>query len=240
MTERQFIAFDIEIARVFPEGVSDWKAFRPFGITCAATLTSGGESTIWHGRTPQNEIADQMTPQETVELVKYLEQAAASGLTILTWNGLGFDFDVLSEESKQVKSCRALALDHVDMMFHIFCIKGFPLALDKAAKGMGLAGKTPGMTGEMAPRHWEEGRRQEVLDYVAQDVRTTLDLCRAVEENRELQWSSKRGKRQYLPFSKGWLTVREAQELPEPDTSWMKTPWDRSKFTGWLQDTAAE
>jgi hypothetical protein len=32
----------------------------------------------------------------------------------------------------------------------------------------------------------------------------------------------------------GWLTVREALELPLPNTSWMDEPWPRERFTGWL------
>ena len=45
-----FVAFDIEIANPFPDGVDDWQPFRPFGISCAATLTSEGQMTVWHGR----------------------------------------------------------------------------------------------------------------------------------------------------------------------------------------------
>ena len=49
------------------------------------------------------------------------------------------------------------------MMFHVFCLKGYPLGLDKAAKGMDLAGKTPGMTGDMAPKMWQEGQYEESI-----------------------------------------------------------------------------
>ena len=33
----------------------------------------------------------------------------------------------------------------------------------------------------------------------------------------------------------GWLTVDQAEKLPEPDTSWMADPWPRSKFTDWMR-----
>ena len=32
------------------------------------------------------------------------------------------------------------------------------------------------MNGKLAPALWAEGKREEVLRYVGQDVRTTLDL----------------------------------------------------------------
>ena len=57
------------------------------------------------------------------------------------------------------------------MMFHVFCAKGYGLGLDKAARGMGLPGKTAGMDGSMAPLLWKNREFQKVLDYVAQDVR---------------------------------------------------------------------
>jgi hypothetical protein len=46
---------------------------------------------------------------------------------------------------------------------------------------MGLAGKLEGMSGEMAPVLWAQGKREEVLRYVAQDVKTTLALATACE-----------------------------------------------------------
>jgi hypothetical protein len=230
-----FVAFDIEIANPFPDGVDDWQPFRPFGISCAATLTSEGQMTVWHGRTPDSdEPGDRMSRDEVAGLIAHLEGLAAGGHTILTWNGLGFDFDVLAEESGLTARCRDLALNHVDMMFHFFCMQGYALGLDRAAKGMGLAGKPPGMTGALAPRYWADGRRQEVMDYVQQDVRTTLDLALCVQAQRALAWIDGRGKPQRLRLPNGWLTVRQAMALPLPDVSFMRNPWSRRKFTGWM------
>jgi hypothetical protein len=231
---RTYLAFDIEIANELPDFTEDWKSYRPLGISCAATLEGDGKPALWHGRTSDSEIANQMSQGEVIKLVQYLEEAAKSGYTIVTWNGLGFDFDVLGEESGMVETCKSLAMDHVDMMFHVFCLKGYGLSLDKAAKGMGLAGKPPGMDGSLAPKYWQEGRKKEVLDYVVQDVKTTLDLALAVERQRRLVWTSNRGYPQKMPLPRGWLPVRDAMQLPLPDTSWMRDPWSREKFTGWL------
>jgi hypothetical protein len=231
---RPYLAFDIEIAKAFPSGQSDWKAYRPLGITCAATFYGEGEPRRWHGQNSAGQIAPQMSRREAVELVEYLQSRVASGLTLLTWNGLGFDLDVLAEESGLHTSCSAPALDHVDMMFHIFCRLGYPLGLNKAARGMQVPGKPTGMSGALAPRYWAEGKWALVLDYVAQDARTTLALARAVEEQGELRWTSERGVRQTISFPEGWLTVRQALVLSEPDTSWMSRPIPRSRFLQWL------
>jgi hypothetical protein len=231
----KYTAFDIEIARIMPEGVSDWSRYRPLGISCAAAMSSDGETVLWYGKTSSEDYASQMSTAEAQEIVTYLKKQMEAGYLILTWNGLGFDFDILAEESEYLADCQALAIAHIDMMFHVFCLKGYAIGLDKAAKGMGLAGKPPGMTGDMAPRLWAESRFQEVLDYLRQDVKTLLELAYAIDLERQLRWLSNSGRPQVLPLPSGWLTVEEAQKLPLPDTSWMSYPWPRSKFTKWLQ-----
>ena len=175
-----------------------------------------------------------MTRDEAAALVHYLEARTREGYTILTWNGLGFDFDIVSEESNLLDTCRKLAANHVDMMFHVFCELGHAVGLDAAAKGMGLAGKTQGVKGADAPVLWAAGKREEVLRYVAQDVTTTLDLARACESCGELRWVARSGRLRCMALGEGWLTVGEALGLPLPDTSWMSEPWPRERFTGWI------
>ena len=98
-----------------------------------------------------NSPADRMGRQEAAELVQYLATQVENGYTIATWNGLGFDFDILAEESGMLVECRMLAIGHVDMIFHVLCELGYGVGLDAAAKGMRLAGKSKGMSGELAP-----------------------------------------------------------------------------------------
>ena len=93
-----------------------------------------------------------MNKADLGELLKTMVDAVNKGWNIVTWNGLGFDFDVLAEESGEWEICRELALDHIDMMFHFFCIQGYPLGLEKAAQGMGLSGKMEGYLVKM-PRN---------------------------------------------------------------------------------------
>ena len=183
---------------------------------------------LWHG-------GDRMSQEEAAALVRYLEDRTREGCTLLTWNGLGFDFDILAEESHMLAECRRLAADHVDMMFHAFCQLGHGVGLDAAARGMGLPGKLEGMKGADAPVLWAEGKREEVLGYVTQDVRTSMDLARVCETRGELRWVARSGKVRTMRLLEGWLTVKEALELPEPNTSWMSfEAWSREKFTGWM------
>jgi hypothetical protein len=231
----QYLAFDIETAKVVPGEDFDWRPHRPLGISCAATLASHSDQPLlWYGKTPDGLPEKQMSQQDAQGLVQYLSKIVADGFRILTWNGLGFDFDILAEESGAAASCKEFALSHVDMMFHVFCVLGHPVGLEKAVRGMGLPGKQSGMSGFEAPQLWAEGHFEQVLEYVAQDARATMEIARTCAQRRSFAWITGKGANRSMRLTNGWLTVREALQLPEPDTSWMSTPPSRQDFTAWM------
>lgn len=232
---RNYIAFDIETAKIIEGPLGDLKSHRPLGITCAATLASSDqEPRTWHGRNADGTPAAQMSSEELSELVRFLVDARDKGATILTWNGLSFDFDILAEESGMVDECKSLARDHVDMMFHAFCQLGYPIGLGKTAEGMGVPGKSSDDAQKLAPNMWADGKHDEILEYVAQDARVTLSVGQACEERGEICWITRKGYPSCKAIENGWLTVTGALELPEPDTSWMDAPMLRTRFTDWL------
>lgn len=261
MTDEKAVAFDLEIARLVPEGES-LDDHHPLGISVVATFLSGcALPSAWYGGMGGKEPAHRMSAPECRRLVEYLSDLVARGWAIVTWNGLGFDFRVLAEESGLVEECKRLALGHIDLMYHFFCLKGFAIGLQAATEGLGVEGKLEGVSGAHAPRMWAEGRYDEVQEYVGQDVRTTLAVYRALRSSKMFSWITKRGRKSDFGIPGGkLLRVHEAMELPEPDTSWMKPkcrecgnvacpeavcpdcgstnimrPWPRSKFDGWLR-----
>lgn len=232
---RKYLAFDIETVKEYPQGDS-WRDHRPLGIACAAAQQQDSPNPItWYSANPDGTIADSMSQHDVQRLLQdLLRYTTQEGYTLVTWNGLGFDFDVLAEESAQFELCRSLALTHVDMMFHFLCDKGYPVALTTAAKGMNTQDKTEGMSGDLAPKKWAKGERQPVIDYCTQDVRATLDLALACEAKRQLNWTSRSGRANWMKLPAGWLPVEQANDLPLPDTSWMTDPLPREDFTAWL------
>src|SRR5262249_7592536 len=115
----KYCALDIETAKCAPAGVRDWGPYRPLGIACASTLLSDtNEQLLWFGGSDRRHTKSQMAMHESVRLVEYLKDRRSSGYTVLTWNGLRFDFDILAEESGLTEDCKRLAIDHTDMMFH--------------------------------------------------------------------------------------------------------------------------
>ena len=232
--KRRFLAFDIETAKLLPEHVPDLFAYRPLGIACAAVADIVDQKMVlWHGR-DSGAFASQMSRAEAQGLVHDLTRFVEEGYTLLTWNGVGFDFNILAEESGLQVECERLALAHVDMMFHVVCSKGFPLALDKVAQGMGLPGKPSGMSGSQAPALWASGHQQNVLDYVVGDCRTTVAVAHAAEERGGIEWVTAKGSRASMALPNGWLAADVAMKLPLPDTSWMRTPLNRQSFTDWI------
>lgn len=233
MTTR-FLAFDLEIAKCLPDGTTDWWAHAPLGISCAAIAHMDHDEVVthtWNG-------VPQMTRDECCEMVGDLTDAVDAGYTLVTWNGLSFDWRVAALESGLHAECRELALSHVDPMFQVHCLRGFPIGLDAVCQGMRLPGKPEGMSGEKAPALWQAGEYETVLKYVQQDVRCTLAVALEIEQRRDLQWVARSGRLNYLPIPK-LLTVKEAMQLPEPNTSWMTEPIPRSKFTQWMDGNAA-
>ncbi len=234
----KYLAFDIEIAKVMTQGETDWKAQRPLGISCAATLASDEDKPmLWYSSNEATGLPVQfMTVPDVQDLICYLRYMAnTQGYEILTWNGLSFDFDILSEESCGMSDiCVDLALNHTDMMFHIFALRGHYLSLAKASKGMGLSGKLTGVNGADAPKLWSQGQHQHVLQYVAQDVRVTLEVAQAVDQQKEIRWMSEKGRLNVVNIAQ-WLTVNESLRLPQPDTSWMDSPPTRDQLMAWTQ-----
>ncbi len=236
MTPRRYLAFDIETAKLLPPDVSELHAHRPLGIACAAAFAlDSGEVSTWHGVTAAGSPAPQLSREEAAALVADLQRHVDDGYTLVTWNGLSFDFDILAEESGAREACAALAVAHVDMMFHVVCTKGHFLGLQTAASGMGLDGKLSGVSGADAPQLWADGEFEKVLAYCVQDVRATAELAAAGDQARELRWKSKRGKSASLALPDGWATVTAALQIPEPDTSWMSNPPQRDGFLGWTR-----
>ena len=230
----KYCGFDIETAKILPDNFGDLHDHRPLGISCAAFWCEDeDQAEVFYSKDSNGNAANKMSIEDLSIFIDRLIEKNKQGYDIVTHNGLGFDFDILAEESGRDDDCRQLALNHIDMMFHFFCGKGFVIGLNAAAKSIGIS-KPADVDGSVAPQLWKQGDYQTVLDYVAQDCRLTLDVALTSVKNKKITWITRKGSTAYFSIPNGWLSVKEAMELPLPDTSWMDNAWERSKFTGWL------
>lgn len=231
-------SFDLEIAKDIPDGM-DWKSIAPLGISCAALHVDDLVPTPeFYWATPQLDI------ERAKDLVFRLQVLQNQGYSIVTWNGCGFDFSVLAQESGMEKECSELAMNHVDLMLIVTFQKGYLLGLNKACLGMGLVGKThevklstgqviTEMGGAIAPQMWRAGEKDAVLTYLAGDVKQTNELAHAIEDKHSIRWVSNSGRWQFCSVEKLY-TVKELFDLPKPNTSWMSNPVTRESFIEWM------
>jgi hypothetical protein len=233
--DHKYLAFDLETAKVSVHP-REWISDRPLGISCAATFSEGDkEPVLWYGRERQQEPAAQMTVSDARALVKFLDNRATAGYSIVTWNGIGFDFDVLAEESGMRSRCKSLALDHVDMMFHLLCQLGFGVSLNSAAQGMRLTRSSKRRTGSVIPKLWAAERYDDVFRHVGRDVRITLALATTCCERGFVRWITRWGTGRMVRLPNGWLKARAAQLLPDPPRVQSQGQWSRDRLTAWMR-----
>ena len=255
----KLLAFDLEIARPFQEG--EWRG-KDLGISCIGLAsTDGWMRDAWTMTDDAARHGDHAMKPEGLDIVlDTLSNYANHGYKIISWNGLGFDFPMIYEYVEQKQLCKAIARDHYDLAFQMFCAKGFMVGLDAAAHGMGLSGKLLGMRGEIAPSMWSgvddaelaeslEAQtdlkpgsieaQEMVLKYVQQDAVTTLEVIEKAIQQGYISWTSRSGRRNNWLLSinavQPLLSVAECLAFPEPDTSWMSEPRTRDEYAGWLE-----
>jgi len=231
---RKWLSFDIEITKEV-EG-HDWLAQRPLGISVACTYlerpeVKERETRYWWGQGRPGGIPwDKMPRQQVCTLVCYLQEMVQEGYTLLTWNGLHFDLNILAEESGMLAECRALARGMVDPMFQFNQMQGYPVGLNAVATAM--TGQSKSGTGADAPVKWAAGLYQEVMDYCANDVLILYQLAQEIENRGWIEWVSRSFKLQRLELPQGLLTVQEVLDTI-PGHSNPFIPMD--SFIGWLE-----
>jgi hypothetical protein len=235
----KFAAFDIEIAKELPEGCTDWREFAPLGVSCAAIATKEHGIELFH-------MPGAMSQADVLVFLARLDELAHDGYVPLSWNGTGFDYQVIAQECGDPETCAFMALESVDLMLDVTFRKGHFLGLDKALIGAGIAGKAHGVTlndgtaiddmgGAKAPTLWAQGEYSAVLAYLTRDVTALLDLVEWIGERKAIRWISGSGRPNAVPIAT-FRTVRELFDLPEPDTSWMTNPPQRTDFIAWMPE----
>ena len=230
----KFVSFDIEIADEFElkEG-EDILKYAPFHISVAATLDSEGTHKLWYSTGENGAPAKVMDKARARELLEHLRAIELSGSKLFAWNGLGFDLRWIGHNAGDMELAAKVALDHYDPMFQFFNQRGFPVSLEAVGKSMGIEQRKL-MNAAEAPREWQAGNYQRVMDYVLGDCQITNQIVSAIAREGGIRWMTKRGKPSRESM-RAFKTVAEVLRDPEPDQSWMSGGGlKRSHFSEWM------
>lgn len=233
--ELKILAVDFEIAKQIPASSRDFFKHSPLGITVGATFDPSEDDgpVAWYEMDAEGKPKAQCSPAYLRVLLGYLRAKISEGYTLLTWNGLKFDFRLLAEETGEGLSCSLLAASdkHIDMMYHYFCVTGYPVAMQAVAEGMDVPGKKRYIDGKKVPTLWKQGHYDDVIEYAKQDAQTIVDIYNALtEKGGKLHWYTNRGNLNNRYLGK-WLSVQDASVLRPP----AKAIWEREEFFTWIE-----
>lgn len=231
----KLLSFDIEISDIFElKQHEDMENYAPFHISVAASAVYQGHEEIWYSANNTGEPALNLTPQRARELLEYLAEMQRQGFMVCAWNGLGFDLKWIGHQANALELAANIALKSYDPMFQFFNQAGFPVGLAKVAQAMGVQqGKL--MDGADAPKEWNLGNCQKVMDYCLGDCQMTNLVIRAIQMAGEVKWITARGSISSKPMPRLKM-VEEIIKTPGPDQSWMSTPIPKQKFYQWIQE----
>jgi hypothetical protein len=229
------LSFDIEIADVFDlQPGESMEMYAPFHISVAATAMLGGEERLWYSLGSDERPAMTLTRERAVELLAYLEMMQDAGTMLCAWNGLGFDLKWIGHQAGDMPRAARVALRIYDPMFQFFNQRGFPVGLAAVGAGMGIE-QTKLMSGADAPKQWQAGNFDSVMEYVLGDCQMTNQIVRAIQEAGEVRWRNRKGAANSEPMPRLY-TVEEIIGHPAPDQSWMSRPIPKASFYQWAWD----
>src|SRR3954471_23911591 len=88
----KLLGFDIEISNVFDlKPNEDLEKYAPFDISVAATEIRGGEQLLWLSKDSNSKPELNLTREDALKLLEYLDQMQRANHALVAWNGLSFD-----------------------------------------------------------------------------------------------------------------------------------------------------
>jgi hypothetical protein len=212
-----YLSFDIEISDEFDvQSGEDLAQYGPFHISVAATVESGGNSRLWYSAGDGGVPARSMDQDKARELLAYLVQMQKEGWKLLPgWPG--FDLRWIGYNAGDMETAAGLALGLYDPMFQFFNRRGFPVGLAAVAEAMGVR-QVKLMDSADAPREWNKGNHQRVMDYVVGDCQITNQVVDAIARRKSVLWRTRKGTVSSEPMPKFKTSPGVAR--PEPDQSW--------------------
>tara|TARA_B110000967_G_C18656531_1_gene446024 strand:+ start:96 stop:734 length:639 start_codon:yes stop_codon:yes gene_type:complete len=162
--------------------------------------------------------------------------------TLVTWNGLAFDFKFLADRVDDPLTRGRLAWlamnRHMDLMLDFLADHGYPTSMQSVATPLGLS-KT--WTGEEAAKSTDYAA---VLAYCVDDVKVLKQIYEKGSDAKWLARLTKMGKMaMWILPNTGFRPAKEclaAARACPPDQSWMTTPIDIFGTAAWATDSVLQ
>lgn len=229
-------ALNVQIATVLPDK-ADWNEYRPFGISCLGLQKIGHDPILFYEMDRDGFYARKMSFNYLItQVYPFLKGLVGLGAKFVTWNGLGFDFSVLSEEMKAKDFLVEIALDHYDLQYQVIKSVGYPISRQRAAQGFGI--ETKPYVGKHMPRFWIEGKQETVLEYLKQNLRVTLEIAMCMDQSKQIILREK--KEDYVRdlILKRIAQVWELRGITTPDRVNIPEKFSDSKIMYWMEKTS--
>ena len=91
------------------------------------------------------------------------------------------------------------------------------------------------MDGADAPRQWQSGNYQAVMEYCLGDCQLTNLIIYEILKTKQVRWVTQKGRISSKPMPR-LKAVEEVIQDPEPDQSWMDTPISKKRFYKWVEE----
>lgn len=205
----------------------------PFGaslITDTSVHSHDGEARALYQEVPEGEPHWPMPLDMVNCFLDELRGRLFSGERLFTWNGTGFDYQLLARLTGRYAECAELCVNSYDPCFQALCMQGFPVGLDPAARAMGFARKE--MEGASAPLLWPTERWAEVVEYGKNDAIRLKQVVLEIMRSGGLRWITRKGGLMCLPMPK-FLTVKQCLQIPFNPPYWVTDPLIPTEVVKW-------
>jgi hypothetical protein len=189
------VAFDVELDRLVPES---WNSTNPPLITCAAVHSDEEGTKLFYTKSFEGK-APRLGLGDASALLDELWEHSSRGALIISWGGTAVDFRALhfalyGDPERQSK-CATLVQNHIDVPIASATDMGIMFGLDAAAQGTGQ-GRKSNVISTDAPRMWNEGEHDAVLEHVKLDAVLTLKVYKAMMSSMppKITWRTRSGK----------------------------------------------
>jgi hypothetical protein len=229
-----FAAFDLKTDKLIPDNGD----LSNLGIVCASICKADGTKVSWVPE--QNEFRQyggSLTQEQVYDVVDFLYKEKK----VVTWNGIGFDLQVLYHCCKgndtAVKKLIKLAKRHVDIAYCFLCEHGYMISLNR------VPSYDDKVDSKTIPALWSAGRLGQDMVIAACRYKSSFLACLfdKVASKRRLEYLSKAGAPLFwtpILFKDRPLSVKNASVLDLPDNSFlpedMQEMFRRDRFVGWI------